>query len=429
MTRFRGAAVLLAMSLGSTTAAQQVAAPQSAGMSPERLARIGPFLEQQIARGTLPGAVVIVARSGRVVYFESFGSLQRGGAPMPKDALFQLSSMTKPWVAVATMMLVEEGRIGLNDPVSKWFPAFRNMQAVASRPSRSGKLALVPARREITILDLLRHTTGLVYPTFVPAGPLRERYEKAGIAKIADRRKLALPDLIDRYAKMPLSHEPGTVWEYGLGYDVLGAIIEATAGERLGQFLADRLFRPLGMHDSGFRVAGQDLQRMARADPVDPKTGKPNDGYVDLSSEPRFDSGGDGGVSSAGDYLRFVQLLLQHGELDGVRILSPASVRLMTTNQLGPEVDGTGLLPLGSAGYGWGLGFAVRKSGSPANVLGSPGEYLWGGRVGSLFWAEPDQRLVGVFMAQTSPSDFGYYRRVVKELVDAAVLDDIHPTP
>jgi CubicO group peptidase (beta-lactamase class C family) len=424
MHRFQLAIVLLAMWARTAAAEQQVVPGEGFGLSPERLTRLSAFLEQQVARGALPGAVVAIARNGRVAYFESFGSIQRGAGPMPKDALFQLSSMTKPWVAVAAMILVEEGRIQLTDPVSKWFPAFRNMSVAASASTPSSALALVPAKREITIYDLLRHTSGLIYPNFVPPGSLREQYEKAGIAKLGDRRKLTLSELLDRYAKMPLSHEPGTAWEYGVGYDVLGAIIEATTGERLGQFLADRLFRPLGMHDSGFRIARQDLRRTARADPVDPKTGKPNDGYVDLSSEPRFDSGGDGGVSSAGDYLRFVQMLAQDGELDGVRILSPASVRLMTTNQLGPEVDGAGLLPLGSPGYGWGLGFAVRKAGSPANMLGSPGELLWGGRVGSLFWADPSHQLVGVFMAQTSASDFGYYRRVVKEIVDAAIVDD-----
>jgi CubicO group peptidase (beta-lactamase class C family) len=433
MNRSATCALIVIASLGPAIAPAQplpVAAPEDLGLSSERLARIGKFLNERIEKGNLPGAVVLVARKGRVAYFETFGFVDKpSGKRMPKDAVFRLGSMTKPWVSVAAMMLLEQGRIQLIDPVSKWFPAFKTMQVIAPKDDPgSAESRMVPAEREITVYDLLRHTSGLTYAIWEPNPAVKEAYARAGFGAGSDWRDLTRAEVIERLSKVPLVHQPGTVYNYGLSVDVLGFIVEAASGARLADFLQERLFGPLRMIDSGFRVPDEKLGRLAKALLSDPGTGKPNK-LLDVSAAKKTDSGGIGGVSTAGDYARFAQMLLQGGELDGTRILSRASVKLMTSDQLGTSIPlrtsggGPPTLALGSPSYTFGLGFAVRKAPGPANVLGSVGEFVWGGAGGTLFWADPQEQLVGVFMAQASWSDFGYYRRVVKELVDAAIAD------
>ncbi len=426
--------VVLALALPRPANAQaqvlQTVPPGKVGLSPERLARIGRFLEAEIASGALPGAVVAVARHGKIAYLESFGSVdpvaRRG---MPRDAIFRMHSMTKPWVSVAAMTLVEEGRLQLTDPVAKWFPAFKSMKvSVARTDPATGAVAYetVPAEREMTVRDLLRHTSGLTYGVWTENAPVREAYAREGLASVppwlqgeasGDVRTLAPAEFVERLARTPLVAQPGSAWEYGLSTDLLGHLLEVVSGRRLSDLLQERVFGPVGMVDSGFWVPKEKTARLAQPLPDGP-SGRQK--ALDVSARTTSDSGGAGGVSTAMDYLRFAQMLLDHGRLGGARVLAPATVALMTSDHLEPGIQAPAVVALGSTGYGFGLGFAVRR-GAGGAVLGSPGEFTWGGVAGTLFWVEPREELVGVFLTTLSTADYGYHRRVVKQLVDAAI--------
>jgi CubicO group peptidase (beta-lactamase class C family) len=326
------------------------------------------------------------------------------------------------------MMLVEEGRLQLTDPVSKWLPAFKTMQVSAPKVNpASGEFSFetVMAEREITIYDLLRHTSGFTYGMWSENVPVREAYVKAGLGSTpgTDLRTLAVAEAIERLSKVPLAQQPGTTWEYGLSTDVLGFVIEAVEGARLGDVLRRRLFGPLGMADSGFWVQPERIGRLAQPLAAEPGTSKKVE-YIDVASPPKLDAGGHGGVSTAYDYFRFCQMLLQKGTFDGARILSRSSVALMGSDQLGDSIRAPLAMAMGSPGYTWGLGFAVRRADRPAAVLGSPDELYWGGAPsGGLFWIDPREQIVGVFLTSATWSDYGVYRKAVKQIVHAAVSD------
>jgi CubicO group peptidase (beta-lactamase class C family) len=403
------------------------------GLSAERLERIGQVLNRDIDQGKLPGAVVAIARKGREAYFESFGSRDKTtGAAMTKDAIFEIYSMTKPLASVAAMILVEEGRLQLTDPVAKFLPEFANLQvSVPKLDPTSGKLAysLVPADRAMTVQDLLRHTSGLVYGDFTSNGQLKDAYAQATIYKPGDGtydiRDLTPEDEVTRLAKLPLAHQPGTTWEYSVSTDVLGRVIERASGKRLGEFLEERLFKPLKMVDSGFSVPKAKMDRLAPPLPFDPGTGTPTKLH-DVSAPPANDSGGAGGVSTAADYLRFGQMMLNGGWLDDAQILSRTTVSLMTSDHLGQQMARTmqpGELLLGTQGYTFGLGFAVRQEPGIAAIPGSQGEYMWGGFAGTYFWIDPKEELVGVFMTPAPGPTRQYYRREIKQLVYQAIID------
>ena len=272
--------------------------PEKLGFSSERLARIGPVIEGEIKRGQYPGAVILVARKGQIVYFESFGQLDpASGKTMTKDAIFRLYSMTKPYTSVAAMMLVEEGRLRLTDPVSKYIPSFAKLEvSVASTDPSSGavRYSNVAADREITVQDLLRHTSGLVYSGFTAHTKVKELYTKDNVGW----QDMTPAEQIERLAKVPLAHQPGTTFEYGLSVDVLGRVIEAISGMPLGQFIQERIFMPLGMTDSAFFVPKEKLDRLAQPFATDPATGSPIN-LVDVTLPPKNDAGGgqcwDGG--------------------------------------------------------------------------------------------------------------------------------------
>lgn len=428
----RSLAAALALSSAASAFAQAlpVAEPESVGMSSERLQTITTTLTNEVNAKKLPGAVVMVARHGKLVYSKAFGSLNDpSGAAMQQDSIFRIYSMTKPLVSTALMMLIEDGKVQLTDPVSKFLPSFKSpMVSVATfDPVLNGTtFKLVPANREPTIQDLLRHTSGLAYGELTKNTLVREAYTKAGVYKPDldfDSRDLPGPEMADGLGKAPLAHQPGTTWEYGLSVDVQGRVVEAVSGQRLSDFMQQRMFVPLKMKDTGFSVPASSSTRLAQAFPKDPATGTPNK-LIDVSKQPGNDSGGAGGVATAGDYLRFCQAMLNGGQLDGARILSKATVRLMTSDHLGGSINTSfnpGMLLLGTPGYTFGLGFMVRQGDGIAAVHGTAGEFMWAGYAGTFFWAEPKEKVCGIYMTQAPSPVRASYRRLMKNLVAQAI--------
>jgi CubicO group peptidase (beta-lactamase class C family) len=407
--------------------------PEQVGMSKQKLNRIHEVLQQQIAGGKLPGTVVLVARKGKLVYADAAGFQDKDeGKPMALDSLFRIYSMTKPLVSVAAMMLVEEGTIQLTDPVSKFLPVFKGQQvSVATADPALARMSygLVAADREMTIQDLLRHTAGLAYGELTTNAPVKDAYAKSGLylagVRDYDARELTPAEEIDRLAKAPLAHQPGTVWEYSMAVDLLGRVIEAVSGKRLADFLDERVLKPMKMRDTAFWVPAGKINRLAQPLAVDQASGQ-RVNIIDVSNEPKNDSGGAGAVSTAADYLRFAQMLLNGGQLDGTRILSRTSVALMTSDHLGTRIAapfGPGELLLGTPGYTFGLGFAVRPTGGIAGVPGSAGEFMWAGYAGTYFWVDPKEELTAVYMSQAPSPIRAFYRKLVKQLVYGAISD------
>ncbi len=408
-------------------------APQDVGFDPERLARIGQTFQQEIDAGRLPGAVILVARNGQLVYSETLGVKDPAtGEAMPADAIFRIYSMTKPLVSVAAMMLAEEGKLQLADPVGKFLPGFDKLSvSVPTLNPMFGRVSYqtVPADRAMTVQDLLRHTAGLAYGELTQNAPVKKAYEEAGVylpgVRDYDARGVTAEEQIERLAKIPLVHQPGTFWEYGLASDVLGRVVEKASGQRLGEFLQQRLFEPLAMVDTGFWAPQEKQARLAQPLAIDPATGNPNN-MIDVNAQPSNDSGGAGAVSTAMDYLRFSQMMLNGGELDGARILSPATVALMASDHLGERIAAPitpGELLLGTPGYTFGLGFMVREGAGIASVPGSVGEFMWAGYGGTFFWIDPAENLVAVLMTQAPGPSRAYYRRMIKQLVYQAIVN------
>ena len=405
--------------------------PAALGFDPDRLARLDAALERAVEAESFPGAVVMVARDGRLVHEGVYGRLDPDrNAAMPADAIFRIYSMTKPLVSVAAMMLVEEGRLQLTDPVAAHLPAFA--EATVSEPTGGDDgvtYAERPAARAMTVQDLLRHTSGLAYGEITGNAVVQEGYEAAGAFQPGvipfDSRGPSPEAQVEALGEVPLVHDPATTWEYGLSSDVLGRVVEAVAGQRLEDFLAARLFEPLGMTDSGFVVAADDTARLAEPFATDPASGEPIV-VLDVAEPPGNASGGAGGVSTAADYLRFTQMLLNGGELDGTRILSPNTVQLMTSDHLGAHIEEAvepGELLLGVKGYTFGLGFAVREGDGIAGVAGTAGDYTWAGYAGTYFWADPATEVAAVFMTQAPSPERAFYRRLVRNLVYQAIVE------
>ena len=423
-----------ALALGNSIVVAQPlpqASPESVGMSSERLQKITNALQGEVRDKKLPGAVVMVARKGRLVYSQAVGEVSSGGGAMKTDSIFRIYSMTKPLVSTALMMLVEDGKVQLTDPVSKFLPSFKSpMVSVPTLdPVFHGvSFKLVAANREPTIQDLLRHTSGIAYGELTRNTLVREAYVKASVYKPTldfDARELPGEQQAEQLGKAPLSQQPGTTWEYSLSVDVQGRVVEAVSGKRLGDFLQERLFKPLRMVDSGFSVPVGSAARLAEPFAKDPLTGVDNK-LIDVSKPPGNDSGGAGGVSTAGDYLRYCQAMLNGGQLDGARILSRSTVTLMTSDHLGSAINVTsnpGQLLLGSAGYTFGLGFLVRQADGMAGVHGSAGEFTWAGYAGTYFWAEPKEQICAVYMTQAPSPLRASYRRMMKDLVSQALVD------
>lgn len=390
------------------------ATPESVGLSPERLARIGTVVDTEVREGRMPGAVVAIARRGKLVFYEAYG-FQDGGRtkPMPREAIFPIASMTKVLTGATLMSVLEEGRLSLWDPVSKFFPAFADMRvAVDGNPDTT-----VPAARPIRVIDLARHTSGIVYGNRgnTAAHQLWQR-TLGGYARMSGA------DFIAAMTKLPLLHQPGTYWEYSLSIDVLGLVIEERTDKSLGEAMSERIFRPLGMQDTGFVVPEDQRGRYASPLPKDAVSGQPPDVRVGLVA-PGFEGGGGQAVSTAADYIRFAQMLLNGGTLEGKRVLSRKSVEEMTRDHLSPDiVNNVTLTEPHLTNFGFGVTVAVRREGG-SDVLGSPGMFSWNGAYGTSMWVDPKEELAVVFMASTPGLVRQHYRRVVNALVYGAIAD------
>jgi CubicO group peptidase (beta-lactamase class C family) len=390
------------------------ATPEEVGLSRDRLARIAPVLSRQIEAKSFPGAVAVVARKGRIAYFEAIGQLDpKTGTPMSKDAIFRLYSMTKPFTSVAAMMLVEDGRLRLNDPVGMYLPQLAKLE-VLSVEGAGASAATVAAQRQVTVYDLLRHTSGMVYATFTANAQLKELYTKANVAW----QGVTPAEQVETLARVPLARQPGTMWEYGMSTDVLGRVVEAVMGAPLGRVLDERVFRPLKMTDTTFHIQGQRVKRLAQPFETDRATGNPIALY-DVTVAPKNDAGGAGAAGTAVDYARFLQMMANGGELDGRRLLARTTVRHMTSDHLGDIKPAHALLPVG---YGFGLGFAVRRADGLNGTVGSAGQYTWGGAGGTTFWVDPKEQLVAVLMTQAQP---GAWQREFTELFRQMVYQAI----
>ena len=423
MKRSLTCATLLGWILTASLAFAQglpTASPEAVGLSSARLARVTELVKAEIAKGRYPGAVALVARRGKIAYFEALGQRDpQSGAPMTKDAIFRLYSMTKPFASVAAMMLVEDGKILLSDPVSKYLPKLKNLQVSVPRVDpQTGRVsyALVPTEREMTIQDLMRHTSGLVYGVFTSHAAVKEAYAKEGV----DWENVTPAEQIERLARVPLAHQPGSAWEYSLSTDVLGRVVEAVSGATLGQFLQERLFAPLNMTDTAFLLPNGKATRLAQPFAKDPVSGDAVK-LLDVTVAQKNDAGGAGSAGTVADYARFSQMLLNGGQLDRVRILGRATVAQMSSDHLGDIRVASPILP---RGYGFGLGFAVRKETGVNWVTGSAGEYRWGGAAGTAFWVDPKEQMIVVWMTQAQPGPRrGEDRDLFRQLVQAALVD------
>jgi CubicO group peptidase (beta-lactamase class C family) len=378
--------------------------PEEVGLSSERLKRLTETFKVEIAKGTTPGAVLLIARRGKVAHYEALGMRDpQTSEAMPLDAIFRLASMTKPFVSVATMMLAEEGRLVLTDPVSQYLPEFKGLQVGVEQKDAAGasKLVLVPAQREMTIQDLLRHTAGLTYGQFGAMTPVKAAYLKTEMTS----QELTTTEFISRLSKLPLAHQPGAVWDYSVATDVLGRVLEVIHGQDLDTIIRERVSKPLGLKDAGFSVPPANHARIAESH-LDKATGNR---LVDRNVKvpPKRFGGGGGMVASASDYVRFCQMMLNGGELDGTRILSKHSVAFMTSNHLPADIAYIIPSPLHGAstpspavGQGWGLGFVVRTEHGKNPLPGSVGEYYWNGAFGTAFWVDPKEQLIAIMMVQ-----------------------------
>jgi CubicO group peptidase (beta-lactamase class C family) len=397
--------------LPTASAPLPVAEPTQIGMSAPRLARLAEVLRKDVERGRVPGAVVLVSRRGKIGYFESFGQRDpEVNEPMAKDTIFRIYSMTKPVVSVACMMLWEQGRFLLDEPIGKYLPELDNLQVAVRRDQ---ELLLEPLARRITIQDLLRHTSGLTYE-FRGNGPVHKKYMEAKIY----RRNQTNAEQVATLGKMPLICQPGTRWEYSRSTDVLGRLIEVLSGMSLGNYLEQNIFAPLGMTDTAFYVPESKHARLAAAFAKDPDTGGTVQ-LLDVDDKPAFESGGGGLVSTATDYARFLQMLLDRGSFGGTRYLSRKTLELMTADHLGSMTGASDLLV---PGYGFGLGFSVRLHAGIAQMPGSVGQYYWGGLAGTSFWVDPAEDLFAILMIQ-APGQREYFRLLFRDMVYAAIDD------
>lgn len=392
-------------------AAMSTASPGDLGLCPERTRRLVDTLQADVMRGYLPGAVVLLARHGRIALCEAVGQLDPvREAAMTTDAVFRIYSMTKPVVSVAVMMLVEQGRLLLIDPVEKYLPEFRDQQLAVES---GGAVVMRAAKQPSTVQDLLRHTAGLTYE-FLGMSHVQRLYQQAEMGS----RKRSNAEISQKLASLPLMFEPGSEWAYSRATDVLGRLVEVISGLPLGAYLQAHIFEPLGMHETGFVVPEASHHRIAEPFAHDPDGGSPTL-LLNPREAPALESGGGGLMSTTGDYARFLQFMLNRGELDGVRLLGSRLVDLMTADHLGRIPSHDSLLP---PGHGFGLGVAVRTALGEAGMPGSVGTYHWSGIGGTSFFVDPVEDLFGIFMAQ-APNQREHYRYLFRSMAYATLID------
>lgn len=412
----------------SSSAGLLMAKPEDVGMSSERLGRIRTAMQRYVDRGLVPGVVTLVARRGRVVYFDAVGYRDaEAKAPMTTDTIFRIASMTKPIASVALMMLYEEGHFLLSDPISKFLPEFTNMkvaQAIQQGETSNEPYKLVPAARPITFKHILTHTAGL--PNTY-RGITRSEFDKTYPRKNPNE---TIADPIKRLAAMPLNFHPGDAWEYSVATDVVGRLVEVISGMTLDEYFRKKIFEPLKMKDTHFYLPASKLGRFAANYQPDEK----NDNKIKLVEAPNansrwvkephiYYSGAGGLVSTAADYVRFHQMMLNGGELDGVRILGRKTVELMTTNHIGD-------LPiwLTGPGYGFGLGYSIVKDIGVTGQAGSAGNYGWGGAFCTYFQVDPKEEMIGILMTQVRPYTHLNIRQEFMALANQAIVDNPKPS-
>jgi CubicO group peptidase (beta-lactamase class C family) len=417
------AATLCLMASGAAFAEDPLprAKPEDVGMSSERLARIETTLKADIEAGRIPGAVIAVARHGKLVMLDAYGWRDKAaGVAMTTDTIFNIASMTKPMTTVGALMLYEQGKILIDDPLSKYFPKFANMR-VATRDANGEPTAeTVPANRQITIQDLMRHTSGIVYggrgTTLVhkmyPAGSGDASHDYDGTA------------FLDKLASLPLLYQPATVWDYGFGLDITGLIIEKISKQTLGQYLQANLFAPLGMTDTGFSISPDKAARYAKPLPADPDTGKPQARSPELTQPLKFECGGGCAASTATDYLRFATMLMNHGRAGEAHLLGRKTVDYMLSDQLGPNIKNLiGNADPTRADYGFGLGLAVRTTPGVVRMMGSVGQFSWPGASGTDWWVDPKEELAVVYLSAAPGPLRWHYRQKINALVYQAIVE------
>ena len=389
------------------------AKPESVGFSSERLNKIDNVFNKGIKENKIPGAVIAIARNGKLVYFKAFGMQNvEEGIPMSTDSIFRIYSMTKPLVSISVMQLHEDGKLYLSEPVSKYLPELETMKVAKDS---NNTLEITDAKKTIKIHDLLRHTSGFTYGIFGKSAA-KKLLKESDIGTL-DTMHISLEDYVSTISKLPLAYQPGTHWEYGRSIEVLGRLIEVVSENNLDYFMKKYLFEPLNMKDTDFYVTEENWSRIA-----EPLKNNDEPELIDIKNKPKLLTGGHGLASTAGDYIRFIQMMLNKGILDGKRILGTQTVDYITANHLGKDISRAGPLYLPGPGYGFGLGFAVREEDGVSAWPGSVGEYFWGGYAGTYFWVDPKEDLVVVSMTQ-SVKHRVYYRMLLRNLVYQAIID------
>lgn len=422
------AAAALVVALAWPAGAQgvpKVQSPEEVGFLSTRLKRLSDRLNEGVKNNELPGAVVLIARNGKIVMFESYGFRDKEAkVAMTNDTIFRIASMTKPIVTLAAMMLMEEGKLTLADRVSMYIPAFADTKVAVQKKKEDGTVETVlePQFRPMTVHDLMRHTSGLTYGA-VGANPVKQSYLDM---KVADRSQTNA-EMADKLGKLALLYQPGTTWEYSMSTDVLGRVVEVASGMPLDKFIEERITKPLKMGDTGFEASADKKARGAKPMKEGPKNEVP--AIPDITEKFNWRSGGGGMVSTAADYARFLQMFANGGQLDGVRLVSRKTIDLMTADALPPDIKMgadmfrfEALEPSARMGQGFGLGFAVRNVQGVNPLPGSPNDYYWGGAYGTYFWHDPRERLYVVFMMQ-SPQARLRYRYLMRDLVYQAMVN------
>ena len=424
MTAIRILATTLCLMLSGAAFAEDPlprARPENVGMSSERLARISTVLKADIEAGRIPGAVIAIARHGKLVMLDAYGWRDKAaGVAMTTDTIFNIASMTKPMTTVGALMLYEQGKILIDDPLSKYFPKFANMRVAARDANGEPTAETVPANRQITIQDLLRHTSGLVYggrgTTLVhkmyPSGSGDAAREYDGAA------------FLDKLASAPLLYQPATVWDYGFGLDITGLVVEQISKQTLGQYLQANLFKPLGMTDTGFSISPDNAARYAKPLPVDPDTGKPQARSPELTQPVKFECGGGCAASTASDYLRFAMMLMDHGRFGEAQLLGRKTVDYMLSDQLGPNIKNLiGNADPTRADYGFGLGLALRTTPGVVRLMGSVGQFSWPGASGTDWWVDPKEELAVVYLSAVPGPLRWHYRQKINAMVYQAIVE------
>jgi CubicO group peptidase (beta-lactamase class C family) len=419
-------AVLFSILVASIAGAQtipQAPNPEEVGLSKERLERISAWLKTDVEKKAIPGAVVMILRKGKIAYYEAFGFQDREkNIPMARNSIFRIYSMTKPFTSLAVMMLAEEGKIQLPVPVSAYIPEFKDVQVgVEKKDPATGKAELVleKANREMTVQDLLRHTSGITYGVFGKS-MVKDLYKKANLFD----PKLTLAEVVAKMSKLPLQFHPGTTWDYSMSTDILARIVEVTSGVDFDTFIADRITKPLSLKDTAFWAEGADRQsRLALPDKKLPW-------LYGVANKPTLVMGAQGLVSTAEDYARFCLMLLYGGTRDGVRIVSPRTIKHMTSNHIPPGYKYASPIqtqiswpsPSIETGQGFGLGFAVNCEPGRSPLPGSKGDYYWTGVLGTYFWIDPKKELIAVSMMQ-EPAQMRRSQYLMRHFVYGAFLD------